>query len=1036
MNTPDWQDYPNLFRMMPGIILLLDRDLRIVLATEAAEEIRGKDIPLRGQYIFDAFPGNPEQNDDSESKLKESFRKVFSEGVEDSMDIVRYDVREETGYHVAYWRNVNKPVIEKGVVRYILHISEDVTAQMLAEEKSHAFELLQNGFRTFMDSPIIVQILRGPEYIIEFANEASRNGWQYPEDPVGHSIFEVRPEYRGGEVKNMLDLARTKGEMVRSFNLPVKHARGISYFDLVYQQIPAASPADDGVLVLAIDVTEKFTSGVLNQESENRFRIMADGLAWLVSLSDANGVPTFINKAHEVLTGLTAEEITRDFSVALHPDDRDAFMQGYARVLTEKAPLRQEVRVRDKDGVYRTIIAEIAPRFFSNGQFAGLISTAIDISREIELRRELDMRQTELQSIIESVPFPIAFYEGPEYRVKLANSSVIETWGKGADVIGKTFLELLPEIEEQGFHLELEKVYRTGIPFHAVNQPVRLVRDGREENLWFNFSYVPVSNPDGEVYGILNTALDVTEIIQAQLAVNESKKKLEFAIEAAEFATFDLNVPLMEFKGNDRLKEWFGFDISLDSIPLAEAIARISARDRESVVLAIQFALNPASAGKYEAEYGITARRGRRERFVQAKGLTIFDDAGNPVQLNGILRDITADRIALDEIVEKTENLEKAVEIGDLGLFTIDLSTRETHYSERCLEWLGLDDLPMIDDVIALIHPDDVKYVIETIRRTLTGEVNPSHDLIYRINNKKSDREIYLRSIGRTLFLDEKPVGISGILQNVTDQMLERNKIEEEVALRTKELAVAIESLRRSNSDLAQFAYIASHDLQEPLRKVTMFSERLHDLLDTDVPPKASLYLEKINLSTKRMTELIRDVLTFSKVSNSSERFEDVDLDKVLQTTCEDFELIIEQTGAVINASGLRTIQAIPLQMSQLFNNLISNSLKYRQPDAVPEITISAGKATEDVLGEFMLSPVKNYLQIVFEDNGIGFKSEFAEQIFQIFQRLHPKSEYEGTGIGLAICQKIVQNHHGFISAGGSEEGHAKFTILLPEKQD
>jgi light-regulated signal transduction histidine kinase (bacteriophytochrome) len=277
--------------------------------------------------------------------------------------------------------------------------------------------------------------------------------------------------------------------------------------------------------------------------------------------------------------------------------------------------------------------------------------------------------------------------------------------------------------------------------------------------------------------------------------------------------------------------------------------------------------------------------------------------------------------------------------------------------------------------------------------------------------------------------------GILAVAVEVTSQVIARHKIEEVVAERTKELADANSNLQRSNSELAQFAYIASHDLQEPLRKIVIFSEMLENSLGDQVNPQTKNYLNKINNSSLRMTTLIRDVLSYSELVKDTEAFQQVDLNNIIDNTKLDYDLLIEQKGASLTYTDLPVIQAIPLQMSQLFGNLLGNALKFTKKDIAPVITISAKKTTILEVQALSLNPNIDYMTIRFTDNGIGFKEEHAEQIFSIFQRLHKKSEFEGTGIGLAMCKKIALNHHGDINAAGSSEEGAVFNVILPVKQ-
>jgi PAS domain S-box-containing protein len=250
------------------------------------------------------------------------------------------------------------------------------------------------------------------------------------------------------------------------------------------------------------------------------------------------------------------------------------------------------------------------------------------------------------------------------------------------------------------------------------------------------------------------------------------------------------------------------------------------------------------------------------------------------------------------------------------------------------------------------------------------------------------------------------------------------SRLEMEVKERTatlNQLNVLLEDknveLEKSNKELESFNYIASHDLQEPLRKIqtflSMITKRGNDRAAVDA------YMDKISSSADRMSNLIQDVLAYSRLSVDNQ-FTDVDLNRIIDNVLSDYELVVSDKNAIIYKSALPVIKAIPLQMHQLFANLISNSLKYN--DGEPIINITAN----DVEGN------PNMVEITLTDNGIGFDQKYSDQIFTLFKRLHGKSEYAGTGIGLSICKKIVEQHHGTIAATSNEGRGAKFTIQLP----
>lgn len=239
------------------------------------------------------------------------------------------------------------------------------------------------------------------------------------------------------------------------------------------------------------------------------------------------------------------------------------------------------------------------------------------------------------------------------------------------------------------------------------------------------------------------------------------------------------------------------------------------------------------------------------------------------------------------------------------------------------------------------------------------------------------------------------------------------------------------EKLSRSNKELQEFAYVASHDLQEPLRKIEAFGDRLSKKHGDILPDDGKMFVDRMQNAAKRMRELINDLLSYSRVTTKAKPFEVVDLSQVLEGVVSDLQIRLQEVNGVINFDALPALQGDAMQMRQLFQNLISNALKFKKPDVDPIINVTA----EENLVENRDKSKTKFLRIKIADNGIGFDNQYKEQIFTIFQRLHGRLEYEGTGIGLATCRKIIERHHGMIDADGQPDVGATFIIDLPLEQ-
>ncbi len=296
----------------------------------------------------------------------------------------------------------------------------------------------------------------------------------------------------------------------------------------------------------------------------------------------------------------------------------------------------------------------------------------------------------------------------------------------------------------------------------------------------------------------------------------------------------------------------------------------------------------------------------------------------------------------------------------------------------------------------------------------------------------------------RWMLEDGKPlVGDNGTYEGymsttaeVHDQKLQAEELERRVEERTQALRDVNANLERSNESLRQYAYVASHDLQEPLRKIVTFSKRLEKKDADALSEQGKEYLGKITGSAQRMTRLIDELLAFSRTVRQEQPFLPTDLAGVVQDVLQDFDLTVAEKAAIVEVGDLPTLEAMPLQMTQLFHNLLSNALKFVAPDRAPLIRITARRPAEADLARRLPQADPNaYWEIVVQDNGIGFNPEFSEQIFSIFSRLHDKAAYVGTGIGLALCRRIATNHGGDLFAEGIEGQGAAFHVLLPARQ-
>lgn len=267
-------------------------------------------------------------------------------------------------------------------------------------------------------------------------------------------------------------------------------------------------------------------------------------------------------------------------------------------------------------------------------------------------------------------------------------------------------------------------------------------------------------------------------------------------------------------------------------------------------------------------------------------------------------------------------------------------------------------------------------------------------------------------------------------LENINEQL------ESRIEARTQELSMYSDELARSNRELEDFAFVASHDLQEPLRKIRAFGNRLESGYADVIDERGKDFLARMLNAAERMSMLISDLLAFSRVSTRGKDFGDVDLNKALSSVLSDLEIAIDEKSAKVNMDHLPIIRGDRTQIEQLFLNLISNALKFQPEGVAPEVNVTCSVPDEAELADIVMSDEFDWVKIEVADNGIGFDQSFAEKIFAPFQRLHGRTEYKGTGIGLAVCRRIVERHNGQITAQSVQGEGATFTILVPKDSE
>lgn len=363
----------------------------------------------------------------------------------------------------------------------------------------------------------------------------------------------------------------------------------------------------------------------------------------------------------------------------------------------------------------------------------------------------------------------------------------------------------------------------------------------------------------------------------------------------------------------------------------------------------------------------------------------------------------------------------QAEEIGAFSSWQWDLETNKLTYSDNQYVLLGCKPQsfePTIEKYLEFVHPDDRHIITDGSSDVLERGKYPA--AYFRIIRKDGELR-YFKSLSKLVVHEDGKRTLIGVNKDITEFHFNQAALEE----RNRELEL-------KNKELASFNHVASHDLQEPLRIIQTYISRFNEKETSLMTDKGREYLSKIRLSVTRMRTLIDDLLLFSRINTLDKIFECTDLNYLLEGSKDDLAQIISEKGVVIHSVDLPTVKVIPFQIQQLFTNLLSNSIKYRRTDVPPVIRIECDKVIARNQPELKNDSQKVFYKISVIDNGMGFEQAYADQIFGLFHRLHHEREYPGTGIGLSICKKIVENNGGFIIAEGRPDDGATFSVFLP----
>jgi two-component system CheB/CheR fusion protein len=527
----------------------------------------------------------------------------------------------------------------------------------------------------------------------------------------------------------------------------------------------------------------------------------------------------------------------------------------------------------------------------------------------------------------------------------------------------------------------------------------------------------------------LNTELE-DKVTERTHALSESEERFRLVSQATNDAIWDWDFVNNKVWWNESFFTMFGYPRAV--YDRSFWLSNIHPDEQALISKSIYAAIN-SSENQWSAEYRFKKADGSYAHILD-RAYVLHDEFHTPYRMLGSMLDVTDLKIAEEELASNIARRKFLAESMPLVIWTANAAKEVEFVNHQFETYTGIPATQALQGAWKeTLHNDD----LAALNREWDAAGVSGSDFYLEVRIRLANGEYHWNLLRAKARKDAQNRLEDWVITNtdIHEQKVINEVLEQKVAQRTAELKKTNIELENSNNDLQQFASVASHDLQEPLRKIHMFSKLIKDKYSKQLEEGASDYLDRVLNASVRMRSLITDILNFSKLSANTHHFEPTNLNIIIHAILDDLEIAILEKKAQVHVASLPVLEVIPGQIRQVFQNLVSNSLKFMKPEMQPVITIEAHRVREksfnsiiDESGPFCLITVK--------DNGIGFDEQFKNSIFTLFQRLHSKDKFEGSGIGLAITKKIIDKHNGLITADSKNGEGATFTILLPVQQE